>query len=154
MNQTATPDRQLLMRIIKRIPFFAGLQDWEYEMLLTICHVSHHAAGSELFHAGEPGHHMYLLLSGSLEISTPGGQIQLQLKPGEVIGEIAVVTTPPRRSADAIILEDSILIAINREEVEALVSSAPRVSYLIMRNVARVLAERLIANNRRIDHCQ
>jgi CRP-like cAMP-binding protein len=145
------PDPLTLIRILKKIPFFAGLQDFEYKALLNICRILPQVAGTALFYAGEPGHQMFLILSGKIEIRTPKGMINCVLGPGEVIGEVALVMTLAKRSANAVVMEESVLLAISREDVEALLSRAPRVSYLIMRNVAEVLAERMIANNRRLD---
>lgn len=145
------PDPNTLIRILKKIPFFSGLQDFEYEALLNICRIMPQVAGSILFRSGDSGHQMYLILSGQVEIRTPKGRINLALGPGDIIGEVALVMSLPKRSADAILIEDSVLLAISREDVEKLLARAPRVSYLIMRNIAQVLAERMIANNRRLD---
>ncbi len=145
------PDPHTLIRILKKIPFFSGLQDFEYEALLNICRILPQVAGTPLFYSGEPGHQMYLVLSGQIEIRTPKGMINCAVGPGEIIGEVALVMSLPKRSADAIVVSESVLLVISREDVEALLAKAPRVSYLIMRNIAQVLAERMIANNRRLD---
>ena len=144
-------DPRTLIRILKKIPFFAGLQDIEYEALLNICRIMPQVAGATLFNAGDSGHLMYMVLSGQVEIRTPKGRVNCAIGPGEIIGEVALVMDMPRRSADAIVMQESVFLMISREDVEALLSKAPRVSYLIMRNIAQVLAERMIANNRRLD---
>lgn len=103
---------------VRRIPFFSDFTDAELVRLLKICHTRKFAAGETVFHQGDYGDRLYLLLAGEVEIikHRDGGSTERLTvhKAGEVFGEMAIVDSSPR-SADARMLTDGMLIELNAE---------------------------------------
>ena len=137
--------------ILRKIPVFAGLQDSEYAHLIDLCHVGRYEAGEVLFNEGEHGHDMFILLAGRIDITTSRAGLIYTAEPGEIVGEIAVVNGV-KRTATAVARETSAVFRVGRGELDLLLARAPRLSYVLMRNIAGMLAGRLvIANNRMSD---
>lgn len=70
--------------------------------------------GEVIFHEGDPGKHVYLIVSGSVEIfKTVGDQRQLlnTIGSGEIFGEMGLVSNEPR-FATVIAAEDCRLIIV------------------------------------------
>lgn len=142
-------NRGVIVRILSKIPLVAGLSNEEYEDLAEVCSVSRHQAGTVLFHEDDSGYHMYVVLSGAVVIETKTAGVLGYLGAGEIFGEIAVLR-PLRRTATARFGEDTVLLSLTRDDLDLLLARRPRISYLIMRNVAATLAERLVVANEKL----
>lgn len=104
-----------------------------------------------IFREGDPGEAAYLVESGLVGIfkTVEGEEIQLAtMKEGELFGEMAIIDGS-RRMAHAVALEDSVIIAIPRAGLEALLAKQePMVKTLIqilvdnLRNVHEVYMKR------------
>ncbi|MGV1098649.1 ATP-binding protein [Thiovibrio sp. JS02] len=68
------------------------------------------ASGEVLFREGEQGQEMYILLSGLLKIFRGNRVIDI-IRPGNYIGEMAIIEKQPR-SASVAALEDSVLLRV------------------------------------------
>lgn len=115
-------------------------------MLVSVCHLIELPRQHVLFHADESGHEIFLLLNGRIEIKAKNSGHLGIINPGEVVGEMAVVRNT-LRSATATAIEDALLIKISQSDLDLILGKNPRVSYLIMKNIARELAERLATSN-------
>ena len=99
-------------------------------------------AGDNLFEIGDDGDAVYVVLSGSLGVYFPGPtgypQLSAVIKPGETVGEMAVVSGEPR-SATVTAIRDCELVRLTRVEFDRLVKSKP----VIMNELNRLLVHRL-----------
>ena len=104
-----------------------------------------------IFREGDPGEAVYLVESGSIGIfkTVEGEEIQLAtMKEGELFGEMAIIDGSDRM-AHAVALEDSVVIALPRAGLEAMLAKQePLVKTLIqilvdnLRNVHEVYMKR------------
>lgn len=138
--------KKTVIHILQKLPLFAGLEDEEYRQLMSVCHLIELQRSNVLFYADEPGHEIFLLLNGRIEIKAKNSGHLGMIHPGEVVGEMAVVRNT-LRSATASAVEDALLIKISQSDLDLLLGKNPRVSYIIMKNIARELAERLATSN-------
>jgi len=138
-----------ILSILKKIPIFTGMLDNEYEVLIDVFDVVQVEAGSVLFEEGQSGDVMYVLLAGAVEISTRKSGIIYNMQPGEMIGEIGAVCQMPR-SATAAVSAASSFLCLGSRDINQLAGKSPRVSFVIMRNIAKTLAERLMNTNKHI----
>lgn len=105
------------------------------------------AAGDVLFHEGEQGDVMYVIREGSVRISKPAGDKTLAiLGAGEFFGEMSILNAKPR-TATAVALEDTKLLAINARTFEQMVKSNAEIAVRLIRK----LAQRLDSANELID---
>jgi len=104
-----------------------------------------------IFREGDPGEAAYIVESGAVGIfkTVEGEEIQLAtMKEGELFGEMAIIDGS-KRMAQAVALEDSVIVAIPRAGLEAMLAKqAPMVTTLIqilvdnLRNVHEVYMKR------------
>jgi len=140
--------RAKAVKILKKIPVLEGLKDDEYAQVLAMCSSTALKKGKVLFKQGDEGNSMFILLNGEIDIKVKGvGTVHI-MKAGEILGEIGLVKNTPR-TASAVIKEDSVLLQLYAEILHEVVKKQPRVGYIIMHNVARILADRLSQTNKK-----
>lgn len=97
--------------------------------------------GEVLFHMGDPGHSMYLILSGSIRIVELG----VVLGPGALLGEMGVFGPDHRRTGTAICETDVELGSISDEEAMLLYYRNPSFGF----HLFRLVVQRALENERR-----
>lgn len=99
--------------------------------------------GEVLFRAGEPGDYLCLIINGRMRVTVPDGQTRdrfiAELGPGEIVGEMAVVTGEAR-NATVVAVRDSQLARLTAAAFERLLIKHP--SWAV-RMVSHTLAQRL-----------
>jgi CRP-like cAMP-binding protein len=128
---------------LQKLPTFAGLRAEEYQAILTICDVSRYRSDEVIFEEHGESLAMYIVLSGAVEMRADHPGIIATMQPGDLFGEIGVICQA-QRSASAIATADTMLLKISKERFDRLLGRHPAVAAKILRNVAGVLALRLI----------
>jgi CRP/FNR family cyclic AMP-dependent transcriptional regulator len=100
-------------------------------------------AGRELFKKGDPGHDLYVVKSGDIQI-VDGNHVLETVSAGGIIGEMALVDGGPR-SATARAVTDSFVIPIDERRFLFLVQQTPFFAIRMM----RLMSRRLRAMNER-----
>jgi CRP/FNR family cyclic AMP-dependent transcriptional regulator len=99
-------------------------------------------AGAMILTADQPGEIAYIILEGTLKVSTlqsNGRELTLALLgPGEVVGELAV-SDRAGRSADVITLEPAVLVWLDRGTFVQLRRDIPAITENLLRLMARRL---------------
>jgi signal transduction histidine kinase len=112
---------------LRKSELFGELSDDDLQRLCLTTEYVRLAAGETLFTQGSPGDKAYFIQEGLLEIlNTAGGREVLIAvrKPGELIGEMALLEETPR-SAEVRARVDSLLFAIGKQQFEQLFGSSP-----------------------------
>jgi F420-non-reducing hydrogenase small subunit len=108
--------------------------------------------GESIFLEGDPGEAMYIVLTGSVEITQGSGPDQRRLRqvnPGEFFGEWALITDQPRSTA-ATASSRSQLMPISRGEFSGRIQARPELAlYLIQGLSARLRRVSAILSNPR-----
>jgi SulP family sulfate permease len=112
------------------------------------------AEGTVLIRQDEPPEDVYVLESGRLrvELSTPEGRrMRLRtVRPGVVVGEIAMYTGVPR-TADVVAEAPSVVLRLRRDSIERMEATEPELASALHRWLAGTLAERLTDTMRTFD---
>jgi len=112
-------------------PFFKGIAPAIVDSLVSRAVIRKVKKGTVLFRKGDPGTTLYAVLSGAVRISAPSRQGQdaiFNLIPsGEIFGEIALLDGGAR-TADALVIEDSDLMLIERRDFVPLVRDNPELA--------------------------
>ena len=111
---------------LRKIPLFADLPDEDLKHLCRLVEEVRISAGEELFAEGSPGDRAYVIRSGELEILKRSGGREVLLavrKGGEVIGEMALQEESPR-TATVRARTDGVLLAIDKEQLDRLLSNS------------------------------
>jgi CRP-like cAMP-binding protein len=105
-------------------------------------------AGEPIFTEGEAGEHMYVIVSGVVDIYLKG-QHMVRLTEGEIFGEMALIEQDHRRSATARAETDVVLANIDRVRFTFLVHESPFFALDVMRTLSERLrmANALIADD-------
>jgi CRP-like cAMP-binding protein len=99
------------------------------------------AAGEVLFEKGQPGHLMYVVKSGTLQIAD-GNHVYETVSAGGILGEMALVDGAPR-SATVRAMVPSVVVPIDERRFLFMVQQTPFFALRMM----RVLTARLRAMN-------
>jgi SulP family sulfate permease len=110
--------------------------------------------GTVLIRQGDPSEDVFVLASGrlSVEMVTPEGtRMRLRtLRPGVVVGEIAMYTGVPR-TADVVAEVPSVVLRLSRDSIERMQTDQPEVAAALHRWLATILAERLGETSKAFD---
>jgi predicted acylesterase/phospholipase RssA/CRP-like cAMP-binding protein len=97
--------------------------------------------GGALFHLGDPGQAMYIVVSGRLRVAIPlpeGGERLLgEVAPGETVGELALLSGEPRTAA-AVAIRETSLVRLTQPVFDRLLERHPGA----MMRLTRLIVER------------
>jgi CRP-like cAMP-binding protein len=140
--QTAAEDGNLLamaerVAILRSVSLFAETPDKTLQELASLLTPVEFPACQTIFHKGEPGDCLYIIVSGKIHIHD-GDLILNNLGPADVFGEMALLESEPR-VASATVLEPTRLLRLNQGDFYSLMESRPEVA----RGILLVLSRRL-----------
>jgi CRP-like cAMP-binding protein len=140
------PNFQRKKAFLRSLDLFKGLKNRELGQLVQSLHSRTYREGEILFLEGDIGRALFILESGSVELTKqdPSGKEQkiYTLKPGDFFGEMALLEQLPR-TASARSLERSQLHLLYRSKLDALLHSYPRIGISILGHLAQILSARL-----------
>jgi 1-acyl-sn-glycerol-3-phosphate acyltransferase len=137
---------EVLEQQLRAIPFFRNLPAGALEAVAAQLQPEHHKRGDVVFHQGEPGETMYLVVSGQVEVLAGADQAPLAaLGPGSFVGELALLLGEPR-SATLRVVADTWLWALHRADLDRLLTEYPVIGV----ELSRELGRRLVATNRQL----
>jgi glutaminase len=130
-------------------PLLAGLTADELTELASLATVRRYRSGEKIVAAGDLAISLFFLRSGAVHVTLPDGIRLATLTAGMAFGEMALLET--HRSAD--VLADSAATAyeVPLHDFERFRTQHPRAGERIMRNLAQLLADRLIVANTRVN---
>jgi CRP/FNR family transcriptional regulator, cyclic AMP receptor protein len=125
-----------------KLELFRGLSAAELMQVNDLLGRTKFPAGAMILTAEQPGEVAYIILEGTLKVSTiqgNGRELTLALLgPGEIVGELALADRAAR-SADVTALEPAVLVWLDRGTFERLRREIPGIT----ENLLRLLARRL-----------
>ncbi len=92
------------------------------------------SAGETLFKEGDAGDAMYVLMSGTADISVKGRVVELA-NAGAILGELALIDNSPR-SANVVATSECNLLAIDAKRFAELVHEVPGFAMYVMQSMA------------------
>ena len=120
----------LSTRSLDSIPLFSGIPAEELVSVLTAVRPERVNAGQVVVREGEPGDTLYLIVQGTLRVSTRGQEGEdvalAALGAGDFFGEVALLTGRPR-TATVSALTETELLALDRATVDRLRATHPRI---------------------------
>jgi CRP/FNR family cyclic AMP-dependent transcriptional regulator len=142
LDRMPSPSAPALARSLATIPFFAGLDDDALDRLAAATRVRRFRRGEVIFHVGDPGDALFVLVAGAVKISLPAETgdeaILARLGAGEMFGELALLDGAPR-SATATALEASETVVLPRQRVRELIDTEPSIRDALLASLAAEL---------------
>lgn len=130
--------------------FFKGLDDRIIEQLVPHAITRTAKKGTVLFRKGDAGTNIYVVSAGAVRISAPSSQgkdaVFNLIIPGEIFGEIAFLDGG-QRTADAVMVEDGELMAIERRDFIPLLHKYPEIAIRLL----EILCSRLRRTSEQVE---
>lgn len=105
-----------------------GIPEQELLKIESFIRLVTYRRGKVIFRKGDPGRGMMMVVSGRVKITSPNGPNEAffgVMGPGDIFGEIALLDGGPR-TADAVALEETELLVLDRRDFLPLVQRHPR----------------------------
>ena len=119
---------------LRKSPLFQGLSDEELQQLMDMAEPVSLRAGEILIRQGEPGDAAYVVMSGDFEVQKQSGQSLIKIdvrNPGDVVGEMALLSRAPR-NATLIAKTESEVLRIPQEAFEKLLLSSTTAAMAVL----------------------
>ncbi len=137
----STLERVLFLR---RVPLFADLSPDELKQVALVASELSFSQSELLARQGEEGDEMYVILEGEIEVSIDGTagnrEVLARRGPGEVVGEMSIISREPRM-ASLIAASDLRILRIAQKEFEGILRERPQTALAVMRVLIKRLKE-------------
>lgn len=134
---------------LDRLPIFKDLAPEDLSKLARLLHRRTVQGGVGIMRVAEQGEAVYILLNGTVKIhveQSDGSDVILAiLGPGEIVGDMDMVDGQGR-SANAVTLEETNLLWMQRGAFQECLRSMPLITF----NLVRILARRLRLSNAQV----
>jgi len=134
---------------LKDQAILVGLTENELSKLADLGIVRHYSAGERIIAADEPANSLFFLQSGMVSVKLPSGVRLATLDRGMEFGEMALLDE--KRTADVWADTDVTCLELPMEKFDQFRREHPHIGDHIARNLAAILARRLILANAKID---
>ncbi len=137
--------------LLKRSPAFNQVKTEDLKVVAQSLEEETYFAGERVFDIDEHGDRMYILQKGkigiSLEKNSPkhNAKYVAELGAGECFGEMNLLDDLPR-SASAHVIEDSILLALEKSRLRGLIINYPELSLGILKSLSLRLRQANLLN--------
>jgi serine/threonine protein phosphatase PrpC len=147
-DATRAAKLQLKRETLARMPLFRPLNDREILRVLQVTDVASFQNGERVMNEGETGEELFIVLSGQLKVQRGGADLAT-LKPGDHVGEMALVRSQPR-SATVVSDGPSELMLIRRTEFFEILRKEHQLAVKLLWQFLGVLADRLADTSREL----
>ncbi len=135
-------DPATLRAAIVGMPLFRDLPDEDIDRVAASVRTHRYRRGEVIFHQGDPGDALHIVLSGRVKISSPSETgveaILATLRPGEFFGALALLDGASR-SASATAVNASETLILPREQFRQLVNDVPSIRDHVFAELAHEL---------------
>ena len=133
------------------VPLFEDLSRGELQEISRVLQHKAYQKDEVVFQQGNPGTGLFIVMTGSVDVQQEeddGTILHLaSAKPGEFIGELALLDDAPR-TASAIAVDETSVVALYRTDLLALSQTRPRLGVKVLMQLSQIVAERLRRTNR------
>jgi CRP/FNR family cyclic AMP-dependent transcriptional regulator len=133
---------------LKKIPWFLSLTAEHFEKTAAMTHLRAAKAGTIFFREGDRQDFVYIVIDGrvGLDIFVPHhGKVRFYTaEPYDVFGWSSVTPNIRQRTAGAVAVLDSIVVALDAEKLRQFAEEDHDFGYLLMRRLSNVVTSRLL----------
>ena len=131
---------QAVLPLLREQRLFAGLGDGDLRKIAFLCHQHMFRAGQVIFVKGDPGHDVFLVLRGQVDLyaSEFSGPMR-SWGSGRMFGEVVLLEDQPHRMS-AYAAHPTILLQLGRAAFQELMFAEPLLGMAVMRNLAAILS--------------
>jgi CRP/FNR family transcriptional regulator, cyclic AMP receptor protein len=125
------------VEVLRQIPLFAKVEPAKLKLLAFTSERLQYLPGDELFHQGDYGDAVYIILDGKTDIlvNSPKGAVKIETFGRNIVGEIAILCDVPR-TATVVAHGDVETLRVSKDGFLHLVTQFPEVGIEVMRELA------------------
>jgi CRP/FNR family transcriptional regulator, cyclic AMP receptor protein len=125
------------VEVLRQIPLFAKVEPAKLKLLAFTSERLQHRPGDELFHQGDYGDAVYIILEGKADIlvDSPKGAVRVETLGRNIVGEIAILCNVPR-TATVVARGDVETLRVSKDCFFHLVTQFPQVGIEVMSELA------------------
>jgi CRP/FNR family transcriptional regulator, cyclic AMP receptor protein len=125
---------------LRQIPLFALLDDDEMDVLAAQVEIKKFAARQRIYKIGEPGKHAYVMISGTVRVTTVDEDHQEVLvdEPGrgDFFGFASMLEDTPHQTT-ALAMEETVCLEVSRDDIAVLLQRKPMAGMDMLTVVSR-----------------
>lgn len=144
--QPGTSSSGRVAAMLENAQMFKDLEWSQIETLSDYIKIYRAAPGAVLFHEGDRGDFMCVVLEGKLEVHKEDNRhvdkVVSTVLPGRSLGEMTIVDGEPR-SATAVVVAESTLAVLTQENFLLIMRDKPALSAKLLLKIAQLLSQRL-----------
>lgn len=106
--------------------------------------------GDQLVRQFDRSQDVFVILDGQALSRTFSGEVVARFGPGSIVGEVALIDGEPR-STNVVAVHGCKAAILPATAIKGVMESDPRVGYLIVSNLAKVLCKRIRQMNEQVD---
>lgn len=137
--------REDIINMMEETIMFSDFSRRELEQLADYMHAYEAGVGTVVFKEGNKDSYLCVVIEGKLDVFKESGKGDKKLatiRPGKVIGEMAIIDEQPH-SATVVAKSDSILLLATKHTLNSLFDEQPRLAYRLLWKIAQLLSHRL-----------
>ncbi len=134
-----------LVGILAKFSFFQALDDQSLKDIVACAQMRSFAPGSVILRRSQPGQYLYIVIAGQVVCENAEGQPIAYLGPGELFGEMSLLTGKPV-SATVKAVEEVKALTVGAEELRDILARYPALQAAFI----RLLVQRLAAANQAV----
>jgi CRP-like cAMP-binding protein len=136
---------------LTKCSYFTDLSKEQLEKVAALANKQTHQRNGVVLKEADLGDAIFLIIKGRVDVTvslvgSSKRETIATLGEGEIIGEM-ILLGKNRRTADVTAKDDLETLALPVAQLTKLFDSDPKIGYIVMRNIAKQMAERLIATN-------
>jgi CRP/FNR family cyclic AMP-dependent transcriptional regulator len=151
-QKESNPVKEIFI-FLKKTALFEGIPNKHIREVARLVHKRNYHSGELVFHQGQKGAGLFLIMKGQVEINSTSEGVTLSLAyldEGSFFGELSLFSDEPR-SATATCKEDSVLLGFFQPELETLIQTKPRTGNVLLLAFTKVITKRLIGTNQLLE---
>jgi len=132
------------------IPTLSVFTKEDLQVLIRFSKLRTYESGELIIKEGNYDRWLYFIISGSVKVVSQGIDIAVMKNPGDIFGEMGIISETVR-SASVIAMEESVCLSANASHVENLTGRDKHAfGYVLYRLFAQILADRLRLTNKEL----
>lgn len=128
--------------LLKSIDLFSQIPGEDLSQIAQITDQVQFEEGDEIFHEGDPGDSLYLVIEGRIRVHRGGVEVAV-LGERQVFGEMALLDSEPR-SASVLAVTDLTLLKIARDDFNEILAEKAEIAQGIIKVLTRRLRNTLL----------
>lgn len=127
-----------------------GMPEDEVDALAAISEIRQFDGGMTMVRQFDKSKDLMIIIEGGARVNTFSGERIIELGPGSIVGEMAILDDQPR-SATVLSVGTTKVVFISGEKLQALTNAYPSIELAMLRNISRVLCTYIRMSNVELD---